>query len=63
MNQTVKEIIHPVPTQANRAIEGPPESIPDSQSDNEDWKIVPNKHKVVQSSSYQKILYFPGVDG
>ncbi|ESR36452.1 hypothetical protein CICLE_v10029342mg [Citrus x clementina] len=36
VNQTVKEIIHPVPTQANRAIEGPPESIPDSQSDNED---------------------------
>ncbi|KAH9656551.1 HVA22-like protein k [Citrus sinensis] len=36
VNQTVKEIIHPVPTQANRAIEGPPESIPDSQSENED---------------------------
>lgn len=63
MNQTVKEIIHPVPTQANRAIEGPPESIPDSQSDNEDWQIVPKKHKVVQSSFDRKILNFPRLDG
>ncbi|KAJ4716469.1 HVA22-like protein [Melia azedarach] len=31
-----RNIVHPLPTQANRAIEGPTERTPDSQSDNED---------------------------
>lgn len=36
VNQTIREIVHPMPAQANRAIEGPPEPIPDPRSDNEE---------------------------